>query len=359
MRVPQVPAEDENLRPVIITPADMVENSPSPFSNLVSPPLSDTDSVVTDSSLRSSMNTRAFREDEGRLYQATDDERETQSQGNKNYLAPIPAYLPNAGKDKSVLDVGTGSGAWPCEIAQEFPNAEVIGVDLAPTWNDNDLPDNVEFQQGDITAGLPFPDGRFDVVHGRTLVAGIRDWPQYINEMIRLVKPGGLFISHETSFPWVLQDQPDVDHWSIAPGFMAISECVARALVVRGHVLSDVTESLPRLISEHPYMEAVERVALFQPFWGWSNDPWQKQSGDIMLRNARDIPDVGDDVSQSDRADIEALRLLIIDGCGIAPRDYEDLKFAFLADLEKPGANSGVPQSVVWGRKKGGPSPTV
>ena len=35
-----------------------------------------------------------------------------QSQGDKNYLAPIEKALPDGGKDKRLLDIGTGSGVW-------------------------------------------------------------------------------------------------------------------------------------------------------------------------------------------------------------------------------------------------------
>ncbi|KFY49355.1 hypothetical protein V496_10057 [Pseudogymnoascus sp. VKM F-4515 (FW-2607)] len=45
---------------------------------------------------------------------------------NKLFLAPIPS------SPQRVLDVGTGTGIWALDFADEFPSAEVIGTDLSP-----------------------------------------------------------------------------------------------------------------------------------------------------------------------------------------------------------------------------------
>lgn len=39
---------------------------------------------------------------------------------------------PEEGKQKRVMDLGTGSGIWAIEMAQEFPHVEIVGLDLAP-----------------------------------------------------------------------------------------------------------------------------------------------------------------------------------------------------------------------------------
>lgn len=32
----------------------------------------------------------------------------------------------------TVLDIGTGSGSWAIDMAEEFPHAQVVGMDVAP-----------------------------------------------------------------------------------------------------------------------------------------------------------------------------------------------------------------------------------
>ncbi|ELU41838.1 methyltransferase domain-containing protein [Rhizoctonia solani AG-1 IA] len=67
-----------------------------------------------------------------------------------NYTAPLPRL--NSGKGpKDILDIASGSGLWVIELAHEFPQARVIGVDISR----------------DITEGIPFGDSSFDVVQMR------------------------------------------------------------------------------------------------------------------------------------------------------------------------------------------------
>lgn len=55
----------------------------------------------------------------------------------KQYLAPV--------KDpKSVLDLGTGTGLWAIEVADELADARIIGTDLSPVQA-SFVPPNVEF----------------------------------------------------------------------------------------------------------------------------------------------------------------------------------------------------------------------
>ncbi len=111
-----------------------------------------------------------------------------------NFSAPIQ-------QPQSILDVGTGTGRWATEMARQFPQANVIGLDLvAPPADDSTTaqtgeprPENYVFVQGNVLDGLPFPDKTFDFVHQRLLVAGIplARWPGVVSELLRVTMPGG------------------------------------------------------------------------------------------------------------------------------------------------------------------------
>ena len=45
---------------------------------------------------------------------------------NKLYLAPIEKNIQKA------LDIGTGTGIWAIDFADEHPSATVIGTDISP-----------------------------------------------------------------------------------------------------------------------------------------------------------------------------------------------------------------------------------
>ena len=60
--------------------------------------------------------------------------------GGKNFFTPWTASNP----PRRVLDVGTGPGEWAIDIADQFPLASVVGIDLSPIQN-NMVPPNVRF----------------------------------------------------------------------------------------------------------------------------------------------------------------------------------------------------------------------
>lgn len=116
-----------------------------------------------------------------------------------NYAAPIQ-------KPMSILDVGSGTGRWATEMARLFPNANVIGADIAapnPEAAQPDeagRPDNFAFVKGNVLEGLPFPDDSFDFTHMRLLLFAIPEtrWPDVARELVRVTRPGGWIEMVET-----------------------------------------------------------------------------------------------------------------------------------------------------------------
>lgn len=66
----------------------------------------------------------------------------------------------------TVVDIGTGSGKWVLEVADEFPTARVIGLDLSPI-QPTYVARNAEFIVEDVNEGMGFSDASTDLVHSR------------------------------------------------------------------------------------------------------------------------------------------------------------------------------------------------
>ncbi|KIJ56031.1 hypothetical protein M422DRAFT_239222 [Sphaerobolus stellatus SS14] len=92
---------------------------------------------------------------------------------------------------KRILDAGAGSAGWAIEAAHKFPEAEVFAVDLSPTLL-RPLPKNVKYMTVNmVTEELPFESGSFDLIHCRFVIVHIRDFPQLLNKLAKLLRPGG------------------------------------------------------------------------------------------------------------------------------------------------------------------------
>jgi hypothetical protein len=59
-------------------------------------------------------------------------------------------------------------------MAREFPNCQVVGIDLAPPPVDiQSLPANCRFEIDDVNLGLSHHHGQFDVIHVRCIGSGV------------------------------------------------------------------------------------------------------------------------------------------------------------------------------------------
>ncbi|KAF4446586.1 Phosphoethanolamine N-methyltransferase 3 [Fusarium austroafricanum] len=110
---------------------------------------------------------------------------------DKLYLAPVKDDI------QKVLDVGTGTGVWAIDYADEHPNTTVTGTDLSavqPDW----VPPNLKFEIDDCTKPWTWDANTFDFVHMRYLFGAIRDWTALFKEAYNAVKPGGWVESCES-----------------------------------------------------------------------------------------------------------------------------------------------------------------
>lgn len=96
-----------------------------------------------------------------------------------------------------ILDAGCGTGEITRRLAETFPGAEVLGVDIIDAHLDlgrkacAGLGPRVRFENRSIYE-LGLPDGTFDLVACRHVLQAIPHADRVIRELARVVKPGGV-----------------------------------------------------------------------------------------------------------------------------------------------------------------------
>ncbi|KAI1334669.1 S-adenosyl-L-methionine-dependent methyltransferase [Xylariaceae sp. FL0016] len=94
---------------------------------------------------------------------------------------------------KQILDLGSGTGSWPLEMAARYPQASIVGIDASAIQKSNAVPPNVRFIIDNFENPWPCADASLDLVHGRSIAGGVRNWPRLMQQAGAKLKPGGLF----------------------------------------------------------------------------------------------------------------------------------------------------------------------
>lgn len=99
--------------------------------------------------------------------------------------------------DKKVLEVGSGRGGGASYVARYMNPSEIIGLDISESavknCNETYKIDNLSFLAGD-SEKLPFKDNYFDAVLNIESSHCYGSMSKFINEVIRVLKPGGYFL---------------------------------------------------------------------------------------------------------------------------------------------------------------------
>ncbi|KAJ4291670.1 hypothetical protein N0V90_009565 [Kalmusia sp. IMI 367209] len=105
-------------------------------------------------------------------------------------------FFPRINNPRKILDCGYGRGDWVVQVAEEYEQCEVTGVDIYPALV-ADQPDNLTLFGYNLNERLNDPEvferSAYDLIHSRFVAQGIKinRWAPYVQDMKRLVRPNG------------------------------------------------------------------------------------------------------------------------------------------------------------------------
>ncbi|KAJ9302775.1 hypothetical protein DTO271G3_149 [Paecilomyces variotii] len=192
--------------------------------------------------------------------------------GGRLFLSPVH-------NPQRILDVGTGTGIWAMDVADEFPSSQVIGTDLSPIqpgW----VPPNVQFYVEDLEDDWVYDsDDAFDLIHTRVMGGSISDWDKFVGQAHTHLKPGGWLELHEPQ-SWVTSDDDSKDRVKYTNQFQA--KCVEAAQRF-GKDINQAPTHKQRLVNAG-FVDVQEDVMKL-PIGTWPKDRHLKEIGRYWLEH--------------------------------------------------------------------------
>ncbi|KAM0326606.1 hypothetical protein ACHAQA_006475 [Verticillium albo-atrum] len=244
----------------------------------------------------------------------------------KLYKAPLSKDI------KKVVDIGTGTGIWAIDFADEFPATEVVGTDVSPiqpSW----VPPNLQFQIDDCTQAWTFEESSLDYVHMRLLVGSIADWNSLFKEAYKSLKPGGWVESREGS-PFIRSDDGTIKNKSAmqqwGPIFAKGGQTIGRPFTI-------LEDDVQKKAMEEAGFVDIEVYDYKIPIGGWAKDPVLNEAGKFF--------------QAAILQDIEGTLNFIALVLGWSPDEVAVFGAHYRSEIKNKRIHGYFSQRVVWGKK--------
>lgn len=196
----------------------------------------------------------------------------------------------------NVLDIGCGTGIWCLEMCTTFYNSKFVGIDVSINEKNHNIidatpkeikPSNVEFKNVDVLINpLPFEDSSFDYIHMQMMVFAIpKDkWNIVINEIIRILKPGGYiqFVELDGVTYHEINEKGEVK-------FLKDDFQIKALEIIKKNTsfISSIPVKIKNILENNNLIEEIEYKTYSSPI-GWNKKGIDENIKNMMFTNVKD-----------------------------------------------------------------------
>jgi hypothetical protein len=216
------------------------------------------------------------------------------------------------------------------DFAKRYPDANIIGTDLSLIQPPS-TPENCTFLVEDAEKDWAW-DRKFDYIHGRMVMVGIRNWLRLLQQSFKALKPGGWIEIQDLNFPIQCDDgtaAPDSPLMKWSDGMIEGA----------GKLGVDLTSAsrLPQLLREAGFIDVLVEHHLW-PLNSWQEDDRGKMMGELSLENF-----------------LKGLQGFTAGfytrGLGWEMQAVQKLVIEVETQAKNPNSHAGIPIPIIWARK--------
>ncbi|KJZ71581.1 hypothetical protein HIM_09050 [Hirsutella minnesotensis 3608] len=180
---------------------------------------------------------------------------------------------------RSILDIGTGTGQWAIDMADQDPSRTIVGLDISPIQPEF-VPPNVHFFVENVETDWR-ETAKYHFIHLRGMSGSIQDWSSLFHKIYQALKPGGVMEAHET-LPAVFSKNQD-----LAPDnpLVELMRDLVDAHSKIGRPLDPVS-SFRVCAEEAGFIDVSEKIVEI-PLGNWPEDQQHKDIGEMLASSFR------------------------------------------------------------------------
>lgn len=183
-------------------------------------------------------------------------------------------YAPHS-QNCRVLDLGCGTGIWAIDVANKYPDAFVLGVDLSPMQPAH-YPKNCDFYApwDYESPWASLGENAWDVIHLQMGCGSVGSWPSLYRRVFAHLRPGAWFEQVEIDFEPRCDDR-SLENTALRRWYTVLKQATEQSMRPIAHSSRDTL----RQLQDAGFVD-IDHQVVGLPLNSWHQDAHEKKVGE-------------------------------------------------------------------------------